>query len=95
MNGQFKDKAILIKYLFDMRKKILARDVFGLSNEEKTFCAVLVKQVDALSKDAKEIISNEFIYDKPRDWWISYYSRSTYYRLKGSAMDELLNALKW
>ena len=95
MNNQFKNKSTLIKYMFDMRRRILMRDVFGLSNEEKTLCTLLEKQVNSLSAVSREIIYNEFMCDKPHDWWTSYYSKSTYYRLKSAAMDELLSNLKW
>ena len=38
----------------------------------------------------KIIIEKEFIERVGKDWWIDYYSRSTYYRLKTRAMEETL-----
>jgi len=46
--------------------------------------------IECLSKDSKLIIKKEFIERKGKDWWIYYYSRSTYYRLKTRAMEETL-----
>lgn len=46
--------------------------------------------IDKLSQDSQTIIINEFIEKRERDWWIEYYSRSTYYRLKTRAMEEAL-----
>lgn len=46
--------------------------------------------IDKLSKDSQTIIINEFIFQRDKDWWIEYFSRSTYYRLKTRAMEEAL-----
>lgn len=46
--------------------------------------------LDCLSKDSRLIIEKEFIEKERKDWWVYYYSRSTYYRLKTRAMEETL-----
>ena len=46
--------------------------------------------LDRLSKDSYMIIYHDFIEKKEKDWWLEYYSRSTYYRLKTRAMEEIL-----
>jgi len=46
--------------------------------------------INKLSKDSQTIIINEFIFQRDKDWWIEYFSRSTYYRLKTRAMEEAL-----
>lgn len=46
--------------------------------------------INKLSKESQTIIINEFIFNNESDWWIEYYSRSTYYRLKTRAMEEAL-----
>ena len=35
-------------------------------------------------------IINEFVLERENDWWMEYYSRSTYYRVKTRAMEEAL-----
>lgn len=52
----------------------------------KTFHIVIEK----LSQDSQMIIVNEFVLQKEKEWWIEYFSRSTYYRLKTRAMEEAL-----
>lgn len=52
----------------------------------KTFHIVIKK----LSQDSQMIIVNEFVLQKEKEWWIEYFSRSTYYRLKTRAMEEAL-----
>lgn len=46
--------------------------------------------ISLLSEDSKRIIENEFINKTMFDWWREYYSKSTYYRLKTRAMEEML-----
>ncbi len=92
---EFRDKCILLRYLFDMRRRIMTRDPIGISDGERTLCSLLDQYVNSLSTEAKVVITNDFIAGKPHNWWTDFYSKSTYYRIKKAAMDELLNNLKW
>lgn len=46
--------------------------------------------IESLSEDSKMIITKEFIEHFPHDWWIGYFAKSTYYRMKTKAMEEML-----
>ncbi len=46
--------------------------------------------LESLDDDSKRIIINEFIDPSLHNWWYEYYSRSTYYRAKTRAMEEVL-----
>ena len=46
--------------------------------------------LSCLSEESRRIIEKDFLYKDKKDWWILYYSRSTYYRLKTRAMEEIL-----
>ena len=46
--------------------------------------------LSCLSEESRRIIEKDFLYKDKKDWWVLYYSRSTYYRLKTSAMEEIL-----
>lgn len=46
--------------------------------------------IDNLSSDSRKIIIHEFVKQSRANWWIEYYSRSTYYRMKTRAMEEML-----
>ena len=46
--------------------------------------------VALLSEENQKIIIHEFMNQAPNNWWMDYYSRSTYYRMKSRAMEELL-----
>ena len=46
--------------------------------------------ISCLSEESRRIIEKDFLYKDKKDWWVLYYSRSTYYRLKTRAMEEIL-----
>ena len=46
--------------------------------------------LSCLSEESRLIIEKDFLYKDKKDWWVLYYSRSTYYRLKTRAMEEIL-----
>lgn len=46
--------------------------------------------LSCLSEESRRIIEKDFIYKDKKEWWVLYYSRSTYYRLKTRAMEEAL-----
>ena len=43
-----------------------------------------------LEEQLARIIYQEYLVSKVDNWWIYYYSKSTYYRLKNKAMDSFL-----
>ena len=46
--------------------------------------------LSCLSEESRRIIEKDFLYKDKKDWWVLYYSRSAYYRLKTRAMEEIL-----
>ena len=46
--------------------------------------------LSCLSEESRRIIEKDFLYKDKKDWWVLYYSRSKYYRLKTRAMEEIL-----
>ena len=46
--------------------------------------------LSCLSEESRRIIEKDFLYKDKKDWWVLHYSRSTYYRLKTRAMEEIL-----
>ena len=57
-------------------------DQLVLKEELEKVIATFKFILDCLSMESKVIVG--------KDWWIDYYSRSTYYRLKTRAMEETL-----
>lgn len=46
--------------------------------------------LDYLSPQARDMIEREYLRSSRKEWWIEYYSRSTFYRIKTRAMEEML-----
>jgi len=46
--------------------------------------------LNTMEERSKELIIKEFYEKDTSNWWMEYYSRSTYYRLKNKAMQEIL-----
>ena len=46
--------------------------------------------IKALTPDSQLIITNEFVEQREDEWWVDFYSRATYYRLKTRALEEVL-----
>ncbi len=47
-----------------------------------------------LIEESRQIIINDFINMKDQQWWLNFYARSTYYRIKNKALKELLSFFK-
>ena len=87
--------AILFDSVIEMKTYYLVigsqlNDQLVLKEELEKVIATFEFILDCLSMESKVIIEKEFIERVGKDWWIDYYSRSTYYRLKTRAMEETL-----
>lgn len=43
-----------------------------------------------MGEDLSRVIYNEYLLGNNKEWWIFYYSKSTYYRMKHKAIDLFL-----
>ena len=50
--------------------------------------------LSCLAEDQRFLLEKEYLDTNDRHWWMDYYSKSTYYRLKNRAIDEMLMLLK-
>lgn len=54
----------------------------------------IINQVHShLSKETYFFIENEYLNYYDASWWIHYFSKATYYRMKHKALDELLDSV--
>lgn len=59
-------------------------------DELKSLISSFEMIIKALSSDSQLIITNEFVEQRGDEWWVDFYSRATYYRLKTRALEEVL-----
>ena len=57
-----------------------------LENLIQSFDTIL----EMLSEESRRMIEYEYINDHSSNWWYEFYSKSTYYRVKTKAMEEIL-----
>ncbi len=50
--------------------------------------------IDQLDEDSKMIIFNDFMAKNKHNWYLDYYSISTYYRLRTTAINKFLDCLE-
>ena len=101
----FKQKNLIIKQIGrDYKKNKFANNAILLVREEeasylenkknKNYYNELKNKIDyillQMDTNLSQIIYNEFFSNKNEGWWMYYYSKSTYYRLKNKAMDSFL-----
>ena len=89
----FQERRKLLKYIFDLRSRRLLANCLKDSEEDR-LVRYLDEAVQLLDSDGRNIIRNDFMSPSAANWWQSYYARTTYYRLKNSAMKELMAVLK-
>jgi len=89
----FQERSRLLKYVFDLRNRRVLTHCLKDSPEDR-LVSYLDGALELLDEDGRTIIRNDFVIPSSANWWQSYYARTTYYRLKNSAMKELLAVLK-
>ena len=99
----FKQKQLIIsKISMSYKKSSLKDDLFSVNEEnhpylnEENYYLNIKNKVDyillQMDNNLSMIIYNDFFSRKVDGWWMYYFSKSTYYRLKNKAMN---NFLEW
>ena len=99
---KFKQKDLIIRKLGIDYKKIKflnnsplliceTSDSYMEAKKDITYYNELKEKVDYILKQMdttlSQLIYNEFFSNRIENWWIYFYSKSTYYRLKNKAMN--------
>lgn len=62
--------------------------------EKKDALKAIIRLVDdvynSLTTEQQQIITNDFLNPVYREWWRQFYSRSTFYRIRKKAIDDML-----
>lgn len=99
-----KEKEIIIKYLaksYKISKKRESiyqfqgnlREKDGIYNEDKTVIHLIDSTIEECTRNTQLIIMNEYFKNKEYDWYLGYFSRSSFYRLKRLAIEEFIDCL--
>lgn len=88
----------IISCLFEVAKKQdFQREYLNMYADgcpyEKWMSEILDAALEFLDEESQRIIINDFKIKSDHQWWLGYYSHTTYYRLKKKATCEFLSVL--
>ena len=86
-----------VNYFMHQGVRENSTDYLSKNEKDREHYENLIKLLDmvlgAMDKEYSIILRNDYFESQDSNWWLYYYSRSTYYRLKGRAMDEFMEAM--
>ena len=68
-------------------------DRLTISSCDKDYLFLIHETLGRLSEEEQSVLRNDFLSPLSKNWWIEYYSKSTYYRLRHCAVDRFLHCL--
>ncbi|MFV0479536.1 MAG: MG284/MPN403 family protein [Anaerorhabdus sp.] len=103
---KLKDKEKVICYMFDSyrksKRKMEARMNWKIEEKSEeygdaySFTTLIENAMETCSEDTQRIFNGEYVEKLHGNWYLEYYSRSTFYRLKHQAIDEFIdNLMLW
>lgn len=100
----YQDKQRLIKHVANLytrefvflhcHNKYILQEKGSKYANASDFVGFVNDVLELLTKEHKQILVNDFFDQKDRSWWTEYYSKTTYYRIKSTAMHEFLHCLQ-
>lgn len=104
-NFTFDELSILTAYHLKFYRQHLKRQAF-LHHEgwmvsesshpipfELAYAYSIQSALEQLTEDEKRILVYEYVENKPKNWWMEYFSKTTYYRIKHHALDQFIHCL--
>ena len=103
-NLSFQQKEQIVRYLMKCYRKSSnrihryeicdsVRENFEIYRYDKTTCMLVDDALQELTQDERKIIRYDYMHPKEGQWYLEYFSRSTYHRLKVQAVDKFLRCL--
>lgn len=93
--SQYRENCIHVAYIFRHYRRHLAMVQGKLLRESLADLATMIDYaLQELAAEERFILEQEFILQSHGIWWMEYYSKSTYYRLKGKALARFLVYLR-
>lgn len=100
---KFEEKRLILQKISECYLKSSRRieiyEYQGIREESEQYqadCAVrqmIQIALNACSENTQIIIENEYLKSKQHEWYLNYYSRSNFYRLKKQAIHEFIDCL--
>ena len=62
-------------------------------DQDKDYLFLIDETLSRLSVEEQSVLRNDFLSPLSKNWWMEFYSKSTYYRLRHLAVDRFLHCL--
>lgn len=93
----FREKQMILTDIFKRYKGIKLAETYHYIEESSKhgYIRFIDYLLNHLSEEHARLLRMEFLEDAQPFWWMEYYSRSTFYRMKTKAMNEFLICLEY
>ena len=101
MTSSHSDQTILIHFHASLYRSAMSRFRYGievcthqeLHTCDKDYLFLIQEALKRLSQEEQQCLRNDFLSPLSKNWWMEFYSRSTYYRLRYLAIARFLDCL--
>ena len=95
-NYTFKELIILVQYHFKYYRTYLKRKNFNVPKQIPLECAYaysIESSIEQLTQDERRILISEYIECTDKNWWMEFFSKTSYYRIKRRALTRFIHCL--
>jgi hypothetical protein len=95
-NYTFQELGILVQYHFKYYRTYLKRKQYYQTNPGPLECAYaysIQSSIEQLTHDERRILLSEYIDCVEKNWWMDYFSKTSYYRTKRRALTRFIHCL--
>ncbi len=101
MTALHNNQKILISFHASLYRSLLTRQRYNhevclkqeLQHCDKTYLFLIHETLKYLSYEEQRLLNNDFLMPITKNWWMDYYAKSTYYRLRYVAVSRFLDCL--
>jgi len=100
MTSSHNDQTILISFHASLYRSLQSRlrytseiSLKHLTQDDQVYLFLIQEALKRLSQEEQRLLCNDFLSPLSKNWWMEYYSKSTYYRLRYLAVDRFLHCL--
>jgi len=94
------DQVILISFHATLYRSLQSRQKYhrevtlkNISSGDQAYLFLIQESLKRLSQEEQRCLINDFLSPLSKNWWMEYYSKSTYYRLRYLAGARFLDCL--
>ncbi len=101
MTDSHAKKNHLIQFHAALYQEVMVRFRYALSVDpakrlkpsDADYLFLIGETLKRLTREEQALLHNDFLSPLSKNWWMEYYSKSTYYRLRHCAVDRFLHCL--